>query len=193
MNRLRSYLPIVLTALLLVLGQALILPPPASASFGTADSAVYAPFELPAGAVLLFITHAKGTQNYACVNGQWQFHAPQARLFDPETHRRIGVHYGGIDRGLTPGPWWESVRDGSRIRAGNPVIEPSQQPDSIPLLQLEVLEWEGSGLFSEVETIQRLNTVGGVGPTGPCHGGQQRRVPYTADYYFYGTAIIELP
>lgn len=187
MSRLRSYMPLVLTGLLLVLGQLLILPLPASASFGAADGEVYAPFELPAGSVLLFITHAKGTQNYECVNGQWQFHAPRAKLFDQERHRRIGVHYGGIDRGLTPGPWWESARDGSRIRAGNPVSQPSQHPGSIPLLQLEVLEREGSGLFSEVETIQRLNTVGGVGPTGACHGGQQRRVPYTADYYFYAT------
>jgi hypothetical protein len=112
---------------------------------------------------------------------------PHTLSSSTQTHRHIGVHYGGIDRGLTPGPWWESSRDGSRIRAGNPKIADSPNPDSIPLLQLEVLQRQGTGMFSEVDTIQRLNTVGGVGPSGACNGREQRRVPYTADYYFYET------
>ena len=126
-------------------------------------------------------------QTYECHNGQWAFRAPKAVLINPQDKRLTAIHYGGIDRGLTPGPWWESVHDGSRIRAGNPVSAPSPNANSIPLLRLEVLERQGTGEFSPVSYIQRLNTVGGVGPTGECRPGAQRWVPYSADYAFYGT------
>ncbi len=63
--------------------------------------------------------HATGVQIYECQNSQWAFRAPKALLFNPHNHRLTGIHYGGIDSGLTPGPWWRSLRDGSRIRAGN--------------------------------------------------------------------------
>jgi hypothetical protein len=187
MNRLRSFGSIILAALLLVLGHALLAPLSASASPGAPPS-VPAPLEVPPGYTLLFINHAKGVQTYECQNGTWAFRAPKALLFGSHRHRLTGIHYGGIDRGLTPGPWWESVRDGSRIRAGNAVSAPSPNPNSIPLLRLEVLERQGSGVFSNVSYIQRLNTVGGVGPTGACSTGARRWVPYTADYYFYGNS-----
>ena len=114
------------------------------------------------------------------------FRAPRAVLFDRRQRELTSIHYGGIDRGLNPGPWWESALDHSRIRAGNAVPAPSPNPDSIPLLRLEVLEHAGTGLYTPVTYIQRLNTTGGVGPTGACTAGDQRWVPYTADYYFYG-------
>ena len=103
------------------------------------------------------------------------------------SRRLTAIHYGGIDAGLTPGPWWESVRDGSRIRGGNAVSAPSPNPNSIPQLRLEVLERQGDGVFTRASYIQRLNTEGGVSPTGACSTGAQQWVPYTADYYFYGT------
>lgn len=185
MGRLRAYRSVVLAALLIV-GQLLILPFSVAAAPAHPSSGAPGPFEAPAGEELLFSSHARGVQIYECRNGQWAFHAPRAQLFDPEAHGRIGVHYGGIDRGLTAGPWWESAGDGSRIRAGNPQSQPSPNPGSIPLLRLEVLEWQGAGMFSQVKHVFRLNTVGGVGPAGECHTGAWRQVPYTADYYFYG-------
>jgi hypothetical protein len=184
MNHLRSYGAIVLAALLIVVGQALIAPPPASASSGQVPT-VPVDIAVPAGSVLLFSRHAIGVQIYECVNGQWAFHAPRALLFEPKSHLPVGIHYGGVDRGLTAGPWWESVRDGSRIRGGNAKSAPSPNADSIPLLRLEVLERQNTGVFTPASYIQRLNTKGGVGPTGACQPGAQRRVPYTADYYFY--------
>jgi Protein of unknown function (DUF3455) len=187
MNHLRAYGSIILAALLLVVGQALLVPASVSAHRGTPPSTVPSPFTVPAGNVLLFYSHAKGVQTSECVNGQWAFRAPSAVLFKPHSHRPTAIHYGGIDRGLTAGPWWQSLRDGSRIRAGNPVSAPSPHANSIPLLQLQVLEWHGKGAFSKVNYIQRLNTVGGVGPTGACQAGARRSVPYTADYYFYGS------
>jgi hypothetical protein len=186
MNQLRLYRGIVLAAVLLVIGQLLSMPVSAVARTG-APPTVPEAIAVPPGFVLLFSRHAKGVQTYECKNGQWAFHAPRALLFDPQSHQPIGIHYGGIDRGLTPGPWWESTEDGSRIRAGNAVSAPSPNADSIPLLRLDVMERQGEGVFSEVSYIQRLSTNGGVGPTGGCQTGARRRVPYTADYYFYAS------
>jgi hypothetical protein len=184
MNHLRSYGSIVLAAVLFIVG--LIMPTSVAASAG-APPTVPEVIAVPHGSRLLFSRHAKGVQIYACNNGQWAFHAPRALLFNPRSHRPTGIHYGGIDRGLTAGPWWESVHDGSRIRAGNAISAPSPNANSIPLLRLEVLERHGTGVFSPVSYIQRLNTVGGVGPIGACQPGERRWVPYTADYYFYKT------
>jgi hypothetical protein len=185
MSHLRSYGSTVLAIFLLVVGQALSMSLSAFAS-SSVPPTVPAQIEVPAGSVLLFSAHARGQQIYECLDGQWRFHAPRAVLLDPQSHERNGIHYGGIDHGLTLGPWWESLHDGSRIRGGNVVSAPSPNPNSIPLLRLEVLEREGTGVFSPVSYIQRLNTVGGVGPTGPCEAGTERKVFYTADYYFYG-------
>ena len=186
MNHIRSFRAIVLAAVLLAVMQVLSLPMSVAASAG-APPTVPEAIAVPAGSVLLFHSHAKGVQTYACQSGQWAFHAPRALLFNARDHRPTAIHYGGIDRGLTPGPWWESLRDGNRIRAGNAVSAPSPNANSIPLLRLEVLERQGTGVFSRVSYIQRLNTTGGVGPTGECETGAQRRVVYTADYYFYAT------
>jgi hypothetical protein len=186
MKQLRSFGAMVLAAVLVAVGQVLIAPLPAAASESVPPT-VPETIAVPSGSVLLFSRHAKGVQTYECKKGQWAFHAPRALLFDPDTNQPTGFHYGGIDYGLTPGPWWESVEDASRIRGGNAVSAPSPNPDSIPLLRLEVMERQGSGVFSPASYIQRLNTEGGVGPTGACQTGAQRRVPYTADYYFYAT------
>jgi hypothetical protein len=186
MNHFRSVWSFLFVTVILVVGQLVVLPLSIAASAAAPPTAAPSPFEVPADEVLLFRHHARGVQIYECRSGQWAFHAPRAQLFDPDKHGRTGTHYGGIDRGLTPGPWWESVSDGSRIRAGNPTPAPSPNPNSIPLLSLDVLQRHGTGMFSEVEHIHRLNTVGGVGPTGKCTTGAWRQVPYTADYYFYG-------
>jgi len=165
MNHLRSSGAIVLAAVLLGFGLLFSMPISAAASAG-ASPTVPAAIAVPPGSVLLFRSHAKGVQTYECQNSQWAFRAPRAVLFGPHNHRPTAIHYGGIDRGLTLGPWWESLRDGSRIRGGNAVSAPSPNANSIPLLRLEVLERQGTGVFSPVSYIQRLNTTGGVGPTG---------------------------
>ena len=184
MNQLRSVGAIVLAVVLLVVGQVLSMPVSVAASAGEPPTVPEA-IAVPPGSVLLFSRHAKGVQIYECQTGQWTFHAPRALLFETQSYQPTGIHYGGIDRGLTPGPWWESVEDGSRIRGGKAVSAPSPNANSIPLLRLEVLERQGTGIFTPASYIQRLNTVGGVGPTGGCKLGAQRWVPYTADYYFY--------
>ena len=55
-------------------------------------------------------------------------------------------------------------------------------------LLLEAKSAEGPGIFARVTYIQRVNTTGGTAPTEGCdaaHAGQEVRVPYTADYFFY--------
>lgn len=185
MKRLRSIGTIVLAAALLVNWFVLRVPPSVSAS-SAAQPTVPDAIAVPAPAVLLFERQATGMQTYQCQNGQWALRAPIASLFDPHLEQLTGSHYGGINRGLPPGPWWESLLDGSRIRAGNPQSAPSPNPNSIPLLRLEVVERHGTGELTPVSYIQRLNTHGGVGPTGACATGAQHWVLYTADYYFYG-------
>jgi hypothetical protein len=186
MNQLRTFRAIVVAVVLLVVGQALSLPMSVAASAGEPPTVPEA-IAVPAGSVLLFSRHARGAQIYECQSGQWTLHAPRALLFDPESNQPDVIHYGGIERGLTPGPWWESLDDGSRIRGVKTGEAVSPNPTSIPLLRLKVMEHRGEGVFSLVSQIQRLNTVGGVAPTGNCESGTQRWVPYTADYYFYAT------
>ena len=59
---------------------------------------------------------------------------------------------------------------------------------NIPWLLLSGSPTEGAGKFTGVTSIQRVATKGGVEPDGGCDAskaGQEVRVPYTADYYFY--------
>jgi hypothetical protein len=185
MNHARSYWTALLSMILFTISHVLMMPAPVSASTG--DVPVVPPeIAVPLGAEYLFFVHAQGMQTYECRDGQWAFRAPKAALLEPDTAQVVGMHYGGIDAGLTPGPWWESLIDGSRIRGAVMASAASSNPDSIPQLLLDVREHQGSGVFTPVTYIQRLNTVGGVGPTGTCGQGAKRLVRYSADYYFYG-------
>ena len=66
---------------------------------------------------------------------------------------------------------------------------PSPDGDSIAWLLLVATAHLGEGVLAHVTNIQRLNTKGGKAPAGGCdaaHDGQESRVAYTADYFFYG-------
>ena len=135
---------------------------------------------------LTLMAIAKGVQIYECAADTsgamaWKLHAPRADLFD-EAGTQIGIHFGGVDKGLPPGPYWES-KDGSRVHAGKPANAPNQ--GSIPLLRLETADTSGTGVFSKVSFVHRLDTTGGVAPAGACTAGKTTEVPYTAKYYFY--------
>ncbi|HEX7841542.1 MAG TPA: DUF3455 domain-containing protein [Kofleriaceae bacterium] len=141
---------------------------------------------VPAGPTLTFVAAARGVQIYDCAAAQgappaWTLHAPRADLLDP-SGAMVGSHFGGVDRGLPPGPYWDA-KDGSRVHGANPVSVPN--PGSIPLLRLEAADTSGTGVFSKVAFIQRLDTTGGAAPAGACALGKQLEVPYTANYYFY--------
>ena len=122
--------------------------------------------------------HAEGAQVYECKTGAdgklaWAFREPIATLLvDGKT---VGRHYAG--------PSWEHM-DGSAVvgkAAGN---APGKTASDIPWLKLEVTAHRGSGAFSGVSTVQRINTAGGVF-TGACDkAGAFHSAPYAADYVF---------
>lgn len=139
----------------------------------------------PKGAVLIFDVTARGVQIYDCEAKPddasafvWTFKAPEADLFNSRDEL-VGQHFAG--------PTWQGF-DGSAV-AGK-VLEKADSPDagSIPWLLLEAKEHSGSGLFSTVNYVQRLDTVGGAAPAEGCdvyHVGDEVRQPYQATYAFY--------
>jgi Protein of unknown function (DUF3455) len=138
-----------------------------------APDAVAAP-----GEILIAMTHAEGAQIYECKAdiGErlvWQFREPIATLLiDGKT---AGRHYAG--------PTWELV-DGSTVIGKQIGRAQGATPKDIPWLKLEVTSRRGTGRLTDVTTIQRLNTKGGVAE-GPCSpAGAFLGVPYSADYVF---------
>ena len=131
------------------------------------------------GETMVATIHAQGAQVYECkadASGAlgWQFREPVATLLS--NGKTLGRHYAG--------PTWE-LADGGAIVAKVAASAPGAGATDIPLLKLAVVSHKGSGLFTGVDTIQRLNTKGGVAK-GPCDAaGAFLSVPYSADYAFY--------
>jgi hypothetical protein len=131
-----------------------------------------------------FVLNAQGVQIYACKPKtsdssayQWTFVAPEATL--KEDGATMGSHGAG--------PTWESASDRSSVRGA---VRQRQDggAGNIPWLLLAATPSEGAGRFAGVTSIQRVATKGGVEPSEVCDAskvGQEARVPYTADYYFY--------
>ena len=106
----------------------------------------------------------------------WAFVAPDADLFDA-SGKRIGRHYAG--------PHWES-NDGSKIAGSVKESVPAPRAGAIPWLLLSAKTVGPKGSFSEITSVQRVNTTGGLAPATNCSLGELGatvRVPYTADYY----------
>ena len=139
----------------------------------------------PPEQMLLFHLHAKGSQIYTCMNKggayAWTLKGPSAQLFDA-AGKQAARHFAG--------PTWEA-NDGSRVVGKLAASVPSPDPGSIPWLLLYATANGGSGSFSKVKTVQRVNTTGGKAPESGCDDSRQNAetsVPYEADYYFYGNA-----
>jgi hypothetical protein len=133
--------------------------------------------QVPHGSKVAFRAYAVGVQIYQWNGANWVFVAPEAVLFaDAGDHGEVGIHYAG--------PTWES-RSGSKV-VGARVAGATVDPSAIPWLLLRAVSSEGPGIFHRVSYIQRVNTTGGNAPPGPgSSAGQEARVPYTAEYYFY--------
>ncbi|HET7538252.1 MAG TPA: DUF3455 domain-containing protein [Polyangiaceae bacterium] len=126
-----------------------------------------------------------GVQIYICnaktTGFGWSLVAPQANLLD-DCDKLVGTHF--------IGPTWQG-NDGSSV-AGARVAGVTVDPSAIPWLLLKATS-NGpiAGKFSDVTSIQRLNTVGGLAPSTPCDAnnnlGSIVQVPYTAQYVFYKT------
>ena len=133
----------------------------------------------PPGTTLALTLSARGVQIYECREGQWAFVAPQAELFDT-AGRPAGTHGAG--------PFWQHG-DGSRILAGVTARADAPAAGAIPWLLLAARPAPGTastGVLVGVTHIQRVNTAGGMAPSGACQSpGHPLRVPYRADYHFY--------
>ena len=162
---------------------------------GTPTSAATVPANLepPADSVLLFALEARGVQIYVCEADPndatafvWTFKAPQADLLN-QRGEVVGSHFAG--------PTWQG-QDGSAVIGA--VLERAAAPDAgaIPWLLLEAKDHQGSGAFSTITHIQRLDTVGGVAPAEGCdesHAGEEARAPYEATYAFFYPAMAATP
>lgn len=135
--------------------------------------------QVPEGNKAYFRVYAIGVQIYRWNGAAWVFDAPSANLYaDAGFNGKVGFHYGG--------PRWES-NSGSVVQAArvqNTGCTPD--PSAIPWLLLKKVSSEGPGIFKKATYIQRVNTTGGLMPTeAGTTVGQEKRVPYTAEYYFY--------
>ncbi len=162
MNRKAAFAILVLTAFLR----------PAAAETSLPD-AIAAPGEAP-----VLTGHAIGTQIYECKAGAdgklaWTFCEPAATLTADD--KIVAHHYAG--------PTWEFT-DGSAIVGKAVASAPGKTANDIAWLKLDVASHRGNGTGSEIITVQRINTVGGV-ISGECdHAGSTRAMPYSADYVF---------
>jgi hypothetical protein len=129
--------------------------------------------KVPDGNKRIAVMPARGVQTYQCTAGAWVFVQPDAIL----------RHHGRAEVLHTRGPVWTSVVDGSSVTAATQASSPV--PGAIPELLLKATGNRGPGLLSAVTYIQRLNTTGGLAPTGSCTEGATASIRYTADYAFW--------
>ena len=132
--------------------------------------------QVPEGSKVSFRVFGKGVQIYRWNGTSWTFVSPEADLFaDAEGNGLVGTHFGG--------PTW-LTNSGSRV-VGTVTDRCNPNPSAIDWLKLDAVV-SGSGVFEQTKLIQRVNTVGGNAPTRPGRFvGEEVRVPYTSDYFFY--------
>jgi hypothetical protein len=138
----------------------------------------------PAGEEVLFVTHAKGVQIYVCQVGadqkfSWTLKGPEAELKD-RSGKTIVHHFAG--------PSWKYT-DGSLVTGKVIAKQDAPKADAIPWLLLTAASHTGEGMFSQVTSIQRIHTMGGMPPEeiacDASASGKEVRSAYEADYYFY--------
>lgn len=145
-------------------------------------------FTLPAGAptpgagskIKVAYRVAAGVQEYACTEaGTWGTASTPAALLIRYGSPRPMYHYAG--------PRWRAL-DGS-ITVGA-VAQRVPKDGTIPwlLLAADPVETSPGRELRDVTHISRVNTTGGVGPTGACTAGATQKVRYGADYVFWTTA-----
>lgn len=155
-------------------------PLAASAAFVLMAAAAHA--QMPAaiaapGEAIVVTLQAEGAQIYECKPGagglSWAFREPIATLIlDGKT---VGRHYAG--------PTWDYI-DGSGVAGKVAANAPGRSASDIPWLKLSATTRRGRGMLSAVNTIQRIETRGGV-HSGPCEtAGSYFSAPYSAVYVF---------
>jgi len=124
--------------------------------------------------------HGVGKQIYDCTPGNpYVLREPAAGLF---TSR--GVPTGIHGQGPGPGPFWTAF-DGSRVDGTRVAVATPEgaSPKDIPWVLLSATPHGTGGVFSNVKSIQRIDTKGGAAPAS-C-GAPTVAVDYTANYVFW--------
>ncbi len=132
---------------------------------------------VPAGNRVSAHLYALGVQIYRWNGTAWAFVGPDATLYaDQGFNGEVGTHYAG--------PTWEA-EDGSTVKAAK-FSECTPNRGAIPWLRLDSITSSPQGRFGGITHVLRLNTIGGTVPaTAGAFVGDEARVPYTAEYYFY--------
>ncbi len=140
--------------------------------------------DVPPTQTLALTLTAKGVQIYECravanepSKFEWVFKAPEADLFDAQG-QKVGRHYAG--------PTWE-LTDGSKVVGKLKAKADAPDGKGVPWLLLDAAQGNGT-VMGKVQSIQRVETVGGKIPADPADAtkvGQEKRVDYTATYKFY--------
>ncbi|WP_187414326.1 CHRD domain-containing protein [Nonomuraea sp. PA05] len=96
---------------------------------------------------------------------------------------RRGIDHSFVTPASGPPQW--IAPDGSAVRGT--VVSRTPNGGNIPELVLDATQaGANTGLLAHATQILRLNTTGGVAPTGSCQPGAEARVSYGADYLFLG-------
>ncbi len=156
---------------------------PAAAAIAE-PSGIAPPLRVLPGEAPAFVLTADGVEIYECqaVPGDpnayaWFVEAPDATLSDDT---------GAVARLASPNQW-ESLQDLSGV-SGIPLRMQQAGAGNMPWELLHAVPEGETGMFAGVTSIQRVNTRGGVPPNGGCdeaHVGDEARVAFNADYYFY--------
>jgi hypothetical protein len=174
-----------LLVLLVLLSSTLVAGAAIPAGAGGKPPSAPAAIQVPAGQKVVLDVVGKGVQIYDCRPSAtdpnvlaWTFREPAAVLYS-HGRRPAGIHFRG--------PTFESF-DGSSVLAALDASTPAPDPSrAIPWLRLKAVTNQGDGVLAEVDYVQRLETQGGVAPTGACDPAADRTVavPYRARYVFY--------
>lgn len=135
-----------------------------------------------------FPVYAEGVQIYQCVDGsgEWKLKEPKATLTDANGNK-IGTHFKDTD-----GPAWQSEKYGkpdSKVVGNSDPAQRTEAKDplkeNIAMLWLPVKSSSGTGMFGNIKSIQRVNTIGGMAPAGACTPNREVSIKYSATYFFY--------
>jgi CHRD domain/Protein of unknown function (DUF3455) len=134
------------------------------------------------GVAALQLSVASGSQIYGCTpqpDGSFAF-----TQRDVEARLTGGIHHTFVQPVAGP-PQWQAP-DGTAV-TGKVVARNDNGAGNIAELDLDATQiGSPTGLFANVVEVMRLNTAGGVAPTGTCdpQATPTVSVPYQADYVF---------
>lgn len=175
------------TSLLLLGSVALVAQPAVFAQTDSEQKGLPALIQVAAGNTLVLETNASGTIEYQCskekdplTTYKWIITGPTATLTNKEGEK-IGDYTG------PPARW--AHEDGSFVTGSQVAVSPNGSKN-IPMQLVKADVAGGQGVLTTVSYVQRVNTKGGIAPSGKCsesNEGEKVEVNYKADYKFWKT------